>query len=303
MEHPGVRLIAPVLVLAGLYWGVIASPPAVPEPAVAEAAAGPGPPGAEAGRLQRLARDAEGLIDAGRYTEALEAVSALRQADPNSHVHLRHLAAIHKGLGRPLDEAAAWEQYLQVAPTPQNACPDIGRAYERAADHARALDAYRRCHDLDPLDADLVFYHARAEERWGDRTTARALYEEGTRIAPEYADMSAALARLYLGDRRMRDAIRLIDAAVTHAPDNVDVLLAAGQVHLRAGAREAARRHLERAIQIDDTYPDLYLLLAAVDEQDGRHADASARYERALALAPDRADVRREVERFRRRVR
>ena len=77
---------------------------------------------------------------AGRWAEALAPTRALVERFPTQQVYSDRLARIYFHLGKPADEAAAWEQFVKSSPTPEDACPALAQAYLRAGDRD-AVDA------------------------------------------------------------------------------------------------------------------------------------------------------------------
>ena len=86
---------------------------------------------------QRLAED--------RFAEALPLAVDLDRAYPREAQVAFWLARIHHGLKDPAGEAAAWEQYVDHSPAPEEACPAWPEAYARAGREAEALDARQQC--------------------------------------------------------------------------------------------------------------------------------------------------------------
>ena len=125
--------------------------------------------------------------------------------------------------------------------------------------YERYKDALRRGH--------VAAMHA----RWD---AALAAYVEAATIAPERALPHASIGSVYLRSLRPREALGAFDAALARSPRDEASL--AG----RAAALEALHRPADAAAVLDD--------LAAVQEADGRLADACDTARRALALAESR---------------
>ena len=152
----------------------------------------------------------------------------LHDAHPANLVYLEQLATIYGGLGRPREEAEAWESFVASSPTPQEACPDIGDAYFRLGLVDASMDAFERCLAFDPSDPDAIFHLARGHERRGELPRARALYERGLAIVSTSTDLQLGLARLDLREGRVRKARESAAAVIAGEPDNVDALLVVG---------------------------------------------------------------------------
>jgi Flp pilus assembly protein TadD len=248
-------------------------------------------PASDGAEVERLLATSRAAFDARDWQGALAPTATLVERFPNQHVFVERLARIHLRLDRAADEAAVWERFLRVSPTPEDACPAVADAYWRAGDQARSLEASIRCRDFDPLSGELHYYLGRAYERAGRPADARAAYEAALHVEPPHVDTRVALAGMLLRDGQPADGLTIIAPAVPANPDNADVLLMAGMAHQRLGHRAEARRLLEHAATLRPAYADVHLVLGVLDFSEGRRAAARHRFERVRSLDPSRRDV------------
>jgi tetratricopeptide (TPR) repeat protein len=192
MKRPALRLAYAVVLLALYYQTLLGTTTPVAAPPVT----------ADDAVLADI--DASQVaFSAGRYAEALPPTERLTQSLPGQAMYFDRLARILHELGRPRDEARAWEEVFRASPTPVDACPMLGAAYDRIPDPAAALSAYERCVQIEPQDPDLLLFLGRAyngSERGGE---ARRVLEQALAIAPDYPD-----AHLLLGIRNFADGDR-----------------------------------------------------------------------------------------------
>jgi len=279
-DDTGTRLVMAGVALVCFYLGIFVFHPPVSL-------------GAEALAAQAnaaLVADARAKLRTGRPAQALPLLEDLHRRVPTNHVYAAYLADAYQALSRPTDEARAWDDYVESAPLPQEACPAWPRAWERAGDTARSLAAFQRCRDLEPDDPDGILFLALAlERRQPDR--ARALYVEGLRLSPRYDDLAIGLARLDLRAGQLAQARQRAEGVLGHAPDTVDALLVAGMAALREGDLVAAQDRLSRGIALAPRYLDFHLGLGAVAERRGKREEAIAHYTRAVAANPADADA------------
>jgi tetratricopeptide (TPR) repeat protein len=252
------------------------------------------PRAAPAGRsgdpeVERLLVASRSAYESRHWQSALAPTAALVERFPNQQVFAERLARTHAGLGQPADEAAAWERFLRVSPTPEDACPAVADAYWRAGDRAQSLAASIRCRDFDPLNGELHYYLGRAYERAGKPGEARAAYEAALRVEPTHVDTRVALAGMLLREGQPARALDVIELPVN--PDHTDVLLMAGIAYQRLGRRAEARTALERAAALDPAYVDVHLVLGVLDFSEGHLAAARRRFEQVSQLDPSRRDV------------
>jgi tetratricopeptide (TPR) repeat protein len=188
---PVLRLVAAVVLLA-VYQHYLLPPTA---------------PSVEAAPLtdRAILRDidaSEVAYSAGRFEDALEPTLQLTEKMPSEAMYFNRLANIYHELGRPSEEARSWEKLFEVSPTPVDACPMLGQAYEAANDRTRAIDAFERCLEIDPENPDAMLYLGRAYQGAGRGDDARRVLENGLALAPNYSDLYLLLGvRNYLDGR------------------------------------------------------------------------------------------------------
>lgn len=251
-------------------------------------AAAPAKEDDEAEQLLVISRKA---FDTKNWQAALEPTTALVERFPNQQVFAERLARIYSALNQPAEEAAAWERFLRVSPTPEDACPTVSEAYFRAGDPAKSLETSIRCRDFDPLNGELNYYLGRAYERAEKPDEARQAYEEALRVEPPHVDTRVALAGMLLRRGQAKAAFDVIKVSVPVNPDNADVLLMFGIANQRLGQRAEARRALEHAATLSPGYADIHLVLGVLDFSEGRTRDARRRFEQVRQLDPGRRDV------------
>jgi tetratricopeptide (TPR) repeat protein len=81
--------------------------------------------------VKKLVGSSDARFNKGHYQEALEPALKLYHSYPENPVYLQRLAQIYNRQGRYPEEAVMWEQFVQHAPIPVEACPQIGQAYEK----------------------------------------------------------------------------------------------------------------------------------------------------------------------------
>jgi tetratricopeptide (TPR) repeat protein len=151
------------------------------------------------------------------------------------------------------------------SPIPGDGCPQIAESYRAQGMEAETLKAMQRCYDFEPSNADSIFFYAHELERQGQPAKARALYEKGHALSPNYPDIAVGLARTQSVAGDNRSAHTLILEVLKRRPDNVDALLAAGLIASRMGDYPSARRYLEHGRTLQPDYKELETVLAHVN--------------------------------------
>jgi tetratricopeptide (TPR) repeat protein len=243
---------------------------------------------------EQLDGASQGYIIAQQYQEALTPTLKLYRAYPENHIYIERLAQIYDHLGRYEDEAKYWERYLDLAPTPIAACPQIGEAYWKRGDaqEKQAISAYERCLAIDPLNADSIFYLGHALEMTGDFERAAATYQKGLQLSPEYTDLRLGLARSWLRLDKAGEAKSIVEDVLKKKADRSDALLLAGMISLHEDDYAKAKDYLTRGAAISSD-PDFHVLLARIAEHQDDDAAALKEYTRLSELRPNDERVRK----------
>ena len=308
---PALRLALAVGTLATFWFGLFVSkavntaplaaaadmPPAAPGIASAALDAPAGATGASDAAVDDEAAAIDGLLVSSReafvserWQDALEPTKALVARFPGQHVYLARLAGIYNKLERPKDEAATWELFMDRAPLPAEACPNVGYAYRRLGQHDKALNAFERCFAADTKNAELAFFVGLGNEWLTRFDPAQEYYERAITIATTHYDSEVGLARVRLHRNQLPEALRRALAVLKHVPTHADALLVAGLAEQRAGHRHEARTYLEKAATLSEDYFDVHLALGVLDYTESRYPEARTRFEIASTLDPKRAE-------------
>lgn len=274
------RIALPVLILGLFYWALFLSPGGARGASLTP----------EEARV--LVSRSEKLLRQDKYEEALGPVLKLYHAYPDSHIYAGQAARIFHKLHRYREEAELWEEFRENAPRPEEACPQIGQAYEKQGLSKEALSAYEWCLAEEPNNTDAIFYLAHALERDGQFDRAGELYRRGLSLSPTYGDLRVGLARVLLRQGRPAEAKEAVSQVLQRRPEDSDALYVLGMIYFRLENLRQARQYLEKGVRQADGNPDFHIALAQVAERENNISDAILHYNRALELSPDNKGLR-----------
>lgn len=238
------------------------------------------------------------------YREAGRVLEQALEDHPRDPNRWAQAAAAYLNAGRPQKAAALAEEGLLLFPGNDSLAQSAGRARLHSRHHERALDHLQRALDLREGDAaspaetaplkaglGLVYTHL---DRPGD---ADAAFEAARSAAPDHPVVLRRLAySLALRDTQLDRALGLARRAVEESSNDPLCLDALGWVHLRRGDPKAARRPLQKAMELGP--PSARLLEHYGDVQHALGKDAAARnsWQKALDRAPDRDALEKKLE-------
>ena len=244
-----------------------------------------------------LAVKSDELYKAHEYEKARPMLEKLHSEFPDNHIYLSRLATIYEAAGQTEKEIAALEKFMQVAPSPEDACPEIGDAYRRIGKGADAIHALERCVAVSPT-SDLIFYLGHAYERESMWAKAGQVYQRGLDQSPDYPDLRLGLARTQMRMGNIELAKKNTDSVLEKSPDNSDALLLAGMIAKRNGDLPSAMKYYTHGTEVAPTYTDIFRELARTAEDVNDRPTALKSWQHVLQLAPDDAAARRGVARL-----
>lgn len=242
-------------------------------------------------KSQELLQQSRAYLRDQKYEEALPITRQLHEEYPDNHIFTGQLAEIMGHLKRNKEEADLWEKYFNQSPTPIEACPQFGQAYEKLGLIDKAIEAHEKCLELGPRNPDSLLFLGLACERAGKFEKAMDLFERGLRLSPRYSDLSLGLARAQLRRNKVSIAKSLAGKVLKTEPHNVDALLVMGMVYRTQGNFVAAKKHLEQGVRLAEKYTDFYIILGGIAEQEGNAQEAIKYYNKVLELDPEKRDI------------
>lgn len=165
----------------------------------------------------------------------------------------RGAEALQRGL---LDDALDWLRIaIAIDPELAHAWVNLGVALRRAGDLDGAEDAYRKGLELDPRIFS-AYQNLVTLLRLQDRDQEAAAYEEVLRRAPNRNPYSyLSLGDISLRNGRLEEAKRYYRRAASLGPDDPEIYAALGQIAAAEGDLRRARRLLKKAQKIDPDNP------------------------------------------------
>ena len=189
------------------------------------------------------------------------------------------------------EEARLWQEFMRKSPEPQQACPAIGKAYERIGDINASIRAYEKCAALEPDNPDILIPFAHALQGKSDFSRAAGLYHQCLVKNPKNMDARTGLALIALRQNRLSAAAEGANEVLHVAPDNTDALLIVGIVSWRQGDLQAAERIFSKGVGLDDKRPDFHAFLGRIAEAEQHPQEALRQYDKALAIDPNDSEI------------
>jgi len=161
--------------------------------------------------------------------------------------------------------------------------------------HQRAREHFKGLVQADPKDVESRLRWAHCEILLENPREAERIMKEGLALDPD-PRLSTGLAQVYVlqfdrlvaqGPSKLVSAIRLLEAAMDHAPNDPEVLRRLSPVAGADGAsREAARRMLSEIVARGNATATVHIMLGNIACTEGDLQGATNHYQLALRLQP-----------------
>ncbi len=227
------------------------------------------------------------LISVGQAQAALDTLTPLVQATPNS-AELQALYGLAlRGTGKTTEAAAAFDQALALEPTnelAQNAKLLLSEQQSITGGQTVALNA----------DAQTVFEQGQGQLASGDIAGALTSFQQ-TRTLQDNG-----LAAFYEGYSlqslgRTREAVPAYERALQDYPDSDIILNNLGYAQVELGRLDLALENLKKSLSINPNNMQANRNLGLANYRSGRWADAVKSLEAAIALDPNQPDIVQQV--------
>lgn len=169
---------------------------------------------------------------------------------------------------------------------------------QRAAEHIDAGRLRPAEQDLNlvlrasPDQADALHLLGHVYSRRGDQNGAIGYLERAIIANPQDTEIRVTLAGVLLEEGRARDAVSVVRAALSQAPDIAVLHYHHGRALGELGECEAAISAFENVIKLDHATFDIHRMIGVLYHQRGDLDQAFDAYERALILNPNDMETR-----------
>jgi len=153
---------------------------------------------------------------------------------------------------------------LRLRPDPADSRNAVGRAYSDRGDTKRAFDALQQSLESDPNYADAHHNLANLYFQQADYQTALKHYRRASELKPRLYWATHGLANTLGKLGRYREAIPKYEDVIKRAPTFAPAECNLGMALLSTGDVAGAKRHLERALELNPIYGEAHHGLAAV---------------------------------------
>ncbi len=166
-----------------------------------------------------------------------------------------------------------------------------GRKALEANQLPRAVELFQKAIAQEPKDYAAHFHLALAYSLQNDSAHAIPEYETTLALKPGLYQAELNLGLLLQKEKRVADAIAHLEQAVTQKPGEARPQLRLGEAYLAAGDPEKAKLHFQASLQSDGKLAAAELGLGRVDALQGKLEDGAPHFRKAAELDPSYRDA------------
>jgi Flp pilus assembly protein TadD len=161
--------------------------------------------------------------------------------------------------------------------------------WQRHNDFEQASLHYYVATTLDPENPGLYIQWGKSAMLAGEPVKARQLFEQAAALTPENPQVWLALAEYSVESELYVEKLGIPAASklVTADPEDGEGFLLLGRAYALLGRADTGRVFLEKAVELEPTYPKGHFYLAIFLVAEGEVEQALFHLNRVIALAPD----------------
>lgn len=221
---------------------------------------------------------------------ASEAVESLISKSPDSPIGYNLRGAIDLAQEQSDAAEAAFEAALQRDAAFLPAVQNLARLHLQQEAPERAIARYQTFIEHHPGHEGALLALAQIALRQGDRDSAVTYLQRAVEADPAHVRSRLALARIRFAENQLAEAGRLVDQALAEEPNLPDLLLLRGDIDVRSGDMQGARRAAARLQSNLAEYgksPQLHLALGTLQARTGEAHQARRNLELVLSLGEE----------------
>ncbi|KAJ3242398.1 Bardet-Biedl syndrome 4 protein [Chytriomyces hyalinus] len=189
------------------------------------------------------------LLACQRYTECSNLINRILSDDGSCTPETRDAVLFASGLlnrhqGRVASSVSIFKDILSRDPFNVNAMKQLARSTALLGDHASAIEIYNEALNYSNSDWDLHHKKALSFKALDDLPNASVSLLEALKFQCNEISM-IELGKIYIMENKFEAAKDVYETALRHFPNNVNLIVALGLLHVRVGDVESALKYAD----------------------------------------------------------
>jgi tetratricopeptide (TPR) repeat protein len=229
------------------------------------------------------------LAEGGGAPEAVRIFEGLAASGPASYELSFNLGSAYVRSGDPARALAAYDAALARLPNALPALTQAAAVAERSGELERSLSYWLRAKKLAPEDPEILLGFGRVCLTMDLLEDAEPALEQAARLRPDSVPHQYTLAAAKVGKKQFEAAQRLLEPLAAARPLDPHLQYALGAIFYAQGRHEEAEPRLKESVRLLPSQVAAPYYLALVARDQGHDADAIAQLDRFVAQHPDHA--------------
>ncbi|PAW66685.1 MAG: hypothetical protein B9S34_07450 [Opitutia bacterium Tous-C1TDCM] len=238
----------------------------------------------------------------GHYRDVFALYRATLERSPDSWVAHLNLGAALDDTGRPAEALPHLQRALELKPDHPETLNSLGNVLNRLGRPAEARPLLERAVQRQPRFASAHNTLGVSLMALGHAEAGLAAFRRALELAPGLALAQVNLGWALANSGRRAEGLAQLEAVNRARPDLADAALKLGLIHALDRDFAAAERPVRRAVALQPERPDLRHILGTILLELGRPGAAATEFETALDLDPAHRDARQGLDQARRQL-
>ncbi|MCM1108086.1 MAG: tetratricopeptide repeat protein [Clostridium sp.] len=239
----------------------------------------------------RQAMDALAKDSLDRAETLLRQAMRIEPSQRSNALLFNHIGRIQERRGEYKDALESYTLGLNLSPHTLGLLLNRAALYMRLNRLERALADYSAVLDLNADHQEALLNRAYIYDRQRLYRQSRADYERLLKKSPSHDRALLGLAIVNDKDGRPQEAMEIMERYVQLFPSRAEGYAVKGGMELARKQYELALFDLNKAVELDDTNPEMYISRAAYHEAVNAKGAARADLETALRLGADPSEI------------
>jgi tetratricopeptide (TPR) repeat protein len=208
-----------------------------------------------------------------KYSEAARTIAPLGQRATQDVTLGYAWAASLARLGEFKEATQILSEYEKIQLTP-DAVVLVGQLWTDIGDYSRAVQAFRRALDGDPLVPKAHYFAGLAQLHWNHENDALAEFNAALRLVPEDVDAKIGIGYVYMQQGKQAEAMELFSSVIASHPESGNAHYQLGKLLLEVGKVAESVGHLEAAARAMPESDYVHYQLQVAYRKQSRTAEA-----------------------------
>ncbi|MFK0164485.1 tetratricopeptide repeat protein [Rhizobium sp. NPDC090279] len=245
----------------------------------------------DASAVPSVLAQAEILMDAGNYQDAINVLLSVRELVSREPVMCNMLGFLLLQVGRPQDAVSWFETALNLKPDYVHAISGLGTAYQNCGDFGRALRCYDRAVAAQPDEAVFWYHQGTVLQELGRSIEALSSLDRAISLKSDYSLALAKRGEVMESLSNVPEAMQAALRSCHLSPEDVTSWSRLGDLLQKYGDYDKAIATYDKGLS---RFPEDFRCLchkAQALEATGRYSEALVTAQRALRVEPSDRDA------------